>query len=169
MSLWGKLTGQRVWRDGYGRVAWMPVVGRQVGETMDDNQAAFDSIDGYIATFPEETQQKLQALRATIRAAAPDAVERISYQIPTFTWGGDLVHFAAFKNHIGLYPGSSGVAAFQEELSGYTVSKGTVRFPLDEPLPLDLVSRIVAFRVNENQAKAAAKGKKLPRRASDVP
>ncbi len=135
---------------------------------MESNRAGTGSVDEYIAAFPVDVQEKLEAVRATIRAAAPGATERISYQIPTFSLHGNLVHFAAFKNHIGFYPGSSGITAFEGDLAEYAVSKGTVRFPLDKPLPLDLVSRIVAFRVSENQAKAVAKGQKPPRRAADA-
>lgn len=135
---------------------------------MTSDKAGYSSVDEYIAAFPVDLQEKLEAVRATIRAAAPDATERISYQIPTFSLHGNLVHFAAFKNHIGFYPGSSGIAAFEDELAEYAVSKGTVRFPLDRPLPLDLVSRIVTFRISENQAKAAAKRKKPSRGGPDA-
>lgn len=121
----------------------------------------FTSIDEYIATFPPDIQQLLQTMRETIRAEAPGATERISYQMPTFYQHGNLVHFAALKGHIGFYPTSSGVAAFERELGSYASTKGAVRFPLDQPLPLDLVRRITRFRVRENQERAAAKaGKK---------
>jgi uncharacterized protein YdhG (YjbR/CyaY superfamily) len=113
----------------------------------------FNTIDEYIDTFPKSIQDVLQELRRTIRKAAPEAEEAISYQIPTFRLSGNLVHFAAFKNHIGFFPTSSGIRAFKKELSGYELSKGTVRFPMDKPLPLSLVSRIVKFRVKENLAK----------------
>jgi uncharacterized protein YdhG (YjbR/CyaY superfamily) len=122
-----------------------------------ENITGFTSIDEYIATFPEEIQKKLQEMRATIRAAAPDAEEKISYQMPTFTLNGNLVHFAAFKNHIGFYPAPRGIEAFKDELSIYKGAKGSVQFPLDRPLPLELVSRIVKFRVAENLAKAEKK------------
>jgi uncharacterized protein YdhG (YjbR/CyaY superfamily) len=114
----------------------------------------FNTIDEYIRTFPKSIQDILQELRRTIRKAAPEAEEAISYQIPTFRLNGNLVHFAAFKNHIGFFPTSSGIRAFKKELSGYELSKGTVRFPMDKPLPLSLVSRIVKFRVKENLATA---------------
>jgi uncharacterized protein YdhG (YjbR/CyaY superfamily) len=114
----------------------------------------FNTIDEYIRTFPKSIQDILQELRRTIRKAAPEAEEAISYQIPTFKLNGNLVHFAAFKNHIGFFPTSSGIRAFKKELSGYELSKGTVRFPMDKPLPLSLVSRIVKFRVKENLATA---------------
>jgi len=128
---------------------------------MDSNKVRFTSIDEYIAAFPEEIRKILQELRATIKAAAPEAQEKISYQIPTFALKGNLVHFAAFKNHVGFYPTSSGTRAFKKELSIYDGAKGTVRFPLDKPLPLKLISKIVKFRVAENLKKAEIKsGKK---------
>lgn len=117
--------------------------------------ANFDSIDAYIAAFPPEIQALLEAVRSTIRTAAPEATEKISYQMPTFFLHGNLVHFAAFKHHIGLYPAPSGVLAFQAELAPYTYAKGSIRFLFGQPLPLDLIRRIVEFRVAENQAKAA--------------
>jgi uncharacterized protein YdhG (YjbR/CyaY superfamily) len=123
-------------------------------------KAGPNSIDEYIAAFPEATQKLLREMRATIRAAAPEAAEKISYQIPTFFLKGNLVHFGAFKNHIGFYPTSSGTQAFEPELSVYDVSKGTVRFQMGKPLPLDLVTRIVRFRVAENLSRAAAKSQK---------
>lgn len=123
-----------------------------------------NSIDEYIANFPEDIQAKLQALRATIREAAPEAQEAISYGLPTFKLKGNLVHFAAFKNHIGFYPVPSGMAAFQEELSVYKQGKGSVQFSLDEPLPLELVRKIVQFRITENLEKAAARGKKVKKK-----
>ncbi len=110
-------------------------------------------MDEYIATFPAEIQEKLQEMRAAIRAAAPDAEEKISYQMPTFALKGNLVHFAAFKHHIGFYPAPRGIEAFKDELARYKGAKGSVQFPLDEPLPLDLVGRIVKFRVAENLGK----------------
>ncbi len=118
------------------------------------------SIDEYIANCPEDVQKKLKDMRATIKAAAPDATEIISYQIPTFYLKGNLVHFAAFKNHIGFYPTSSGTQAFKKELSIYEGAKGTVRFPIDKPLPLKLISRIVKFRVAENLKRAERKSRK---------
>jgi uncharacterized protein YdhG (YjbR/CyaY superfamily) len=118
------------------------------------------TIDEYIAGFPPEIQKILQKLRATIRKAAPEATETISYQMPTFTLKGNLVHFAAYKNHIGFYPVPSGIEAFKAELSPYHQGRGSVQFPIGEPLPLDLIARIVKFRVLENLEKAAAKGKK---------
>ena len=128
---------------------------------MENNKASFGSIDEYIATFPEETQKILQEIRAAIKAAAPEAVEKISYQMPTFFLNGNLIHFAAFKNHIGVYPTPSGTEAFKTELSVYESGKGSIRFPIDQPMPLKLISEIVRFRVAENQKKAEEKaGKK---------
>lgn len=118
------------------------------------------TIDEYIAGFPPDVQEILQQIRLTIRQAAPDAQETINYQMPTFTFHGNLVHFAAFKNHIGFYPVPSGIEAFREELAPYIAGKGSARFPLDQPIPYDLVSRIVAFRVQENLEKAQAKKKR---------
>ena len=115
--------------------------------------AQFKSIDEYIDAFPRNIQNVLQELRRTIKEAAPQAEETISYRIPTFKLNGNLVHFAAFKNHIGFYPTSSGISAFKKELSRYAGSKGTVRFPIDKPLPLSLIRRIVRFRVKENLEK----------------
>jgi uncharacterized protein YdhG (YjbR/CyaY superfamily) len=126
---------------------------------MESNKAGFSSIDAYIATFPPDVQEILESLRATIRAAAPEAVEKISYQMPTFALKGNLVHFAAFKHHIGFYPTPSGITAFKQELSIYPNAKGSVQFPIDQPLPMDLISRIVRFRVAENLAAAAAKSR----------
>jgi uncharacterized protein YdhG (YjbR/CyaY superfamily) len=120
---------------------------------MEGNKVGFVSIDQYIATFPEEIQKILEELRATIKAAAPDAEERISYQMPTFALKGNLVHFAAWKKHIGFYPTSSGTQAFKHELSIYKGAKGSVKFPIDKPLPLKLIRRIVKFRVAENIKK----------------
>jgi len=113
-----------------------------------------NSIDEYIGTYPSDVQMVLQELRKAIKEAAPEAEETISYQIPTIKLNGNLVHFAAFKNHIGFYPTSSGIKAFKRELSRYEVSTGTVRFPIDEPLPVSLIKRIVRFRVKENLEKA---------------
>ena len=121
---------------------------------MDSKKPGFNSIDEYIQTFPEDIQKILQEVRATIKAAAPDAEEKISYQMPTFFLKGNLIHFAAFKNHIGLYPTPSGTEAFKHELSIYQGAKGSVRLPIDKPMPLKLISKIVKFRVAENLKKA---------------
>ena len=124
---------------------------------MENRKNAFTSIDEYIATFPEDVQKILQELRAVIKASAPDAEEKISYQMPTFALKGNLVHFAAFKKHIGFYPTPSGIQTFKDELSIYESAKGSVQFPIDKPLPLELVSKIVRFRVAENLQKAKPK------------
>jgi len=118
-----------------------------------------NEIDAYIAQFPEEIQVLLLQMRATIHSAAPNATEAISYQIPTFKLNGNLVHFAAYKKHIGFYPASSGIEAFKDELSIYKSAKGSVQFPIDKPLPLELVTRIVQYRVAENLARTARKKK----------
>lgn len=118
------------------------------------------NIDEYIANFPAEIQEKLLKMRTTIGKAAPDAEEKISYQMPTFFLKGNLVHFAALKNHIGFYPAPSAIIAYEKELRRYISSKGAVQFPLNEPLPLDLVTKMVKFRVKENLQKAELKTKK---------
>jgi uncharacterized protein YdhG (YjbR/CyaY superfamily) len=127
---------------------------------MKTRQPAPKNIDEYIAGFPNDVQEILERIRMTIRKAAPDAEETISYQMPTFTLKGNyLVYFAAFKKHIGFYPAPLGNAEFKEDLSVYETGKGTVKFPLDKPIPFDLISKIVMFRAKENLAKAT-KGKK---------
>lgn len=119
-----------------------------------------NTIDEYIMGFPAPVQELLQELRAVIQKAAPDARETINYQIPTFVLHGNLVHFAAFKHHIGFYPTPSGIEAFEAELSAYEGAKGSVKFPIEKPLPFDLISRIVAYRVKENLARAESKRKR---------
>ena len=114
-------------------------------------------IDEYIAGFPKEIQKLLEQIRNTIKQAAPEAEEAIKYAMPTYVLNGNLVHFAAFKNHIGFYPVPSGIEAFKQELSVYKGAKGSVQFPLDKPMPLDLISKIVKFRVKENFVKAKTK------------
>jgi uncharacterized protein YdhG (YjbR/CyaY superfamily) len=111
------------------------------------------TIDDYISAFPDDVQAVLNSIRATINKSAPQAVEAISYRIPTFKLNGNLVHFAAFKNHVGFYPGPSGIKAFKAELSSYKWSKGSVQFPLEKPVPFDLIKKIVAYRVKENLEK----------------
>jgi uncharacterized protein YdhG (YjbR/CyaY superfamily) len=113
----------------------------------------YKTVDEYIKTFPSEIQIILEKIRKTIRRAAPDAVEIISYQMPTFKLNGNLVHFAAFKNHIGFYPIPSGIEAFKQELSPFVAGRGTLRFPLDKPIPYDLIEKVVTFRVKQNLAK----------------
>lgn len=116
------------------------------------NKKAAD-IDEYLNELTEDVRDKLESLRKTIRKAAPDADETINYQIPTFTLNGNLVHFAAFKSHIGFYPGPSAIEAFKKELSIYEGAKGSVQFPLDKKLPFKLISEIVKYRVKENHGK----------------
>jgi uncharacterized protein YdhG (YjbR/CyaY superfamily) len=117
-------------------------------------------IDAYIHPFPDDVRTKLETLRQAIRDAAPEAVEVISYQMPAFRFHGILVYFAGYKNHIGFYPTSSGISVFKEELSGYKNAKGSVQFPLNQPLPIELISNIVKFRVKENLEKEEAKKNK---------
>ncbi len=113
----------------------------------------FKTIDEYIKTFPEEVQVILQKVRSTIHSAAPEATEAISYQMPAFKLNGNLVWFAAFKDHIGFYPIPSGIEAFKEEVSPYIAGKGTLQFPLNQPIPYDLIEKIVTFRAKENLEK----------------
>ena len=117
-------------------------------------------IDEFIAGFPADVQKVLKKVRTTIKKAAPKAEETINYGIPTFTLNGNLVHFSAFKHHIGFYPTPSGIEKFKKELSAYEGAKGSVKFPLDQPIPYDLIAKIVKFRVEENLKKVEAKGKK---------
>ncbi|MBE0430091.1 MAG: DUF1801 domain-containing protein [Thermoleophilia bacterium] len=112
------------------------------------------TIDQYILESPEDVRSMLVQLRETIREAAPQATEKISYRMPTFYHNGNLVHFAAFKHHIGFYPTPSGMEAFKEELRKYKGAKGSVQFPIDEPLPLKLIADIIKFRVSENSQKS---------------
>jgi uncharacterized protein YdhG (YjbR/CyaY superfamily) len=128
--------------------------------TMATSQTAPRDIDDYIALFPDDVRHTLEKIRMTVRKAAPNAQETISYQIPTFTLNDNLVRFAAFKKHIGFYPGPSRIEKFKDELSAYNGAKDSVQFPLDKPVPFSLISRIVKFRVNENLKKAEAKRKK---------
>jgi uncharacterized protein YdhG (YjbR/CyaY superfamily) len=113
----------------------------------------YSDIDQYIASFPADTQKILGKIRTTISSAAPDAKETINYGIPTFTLKGNLVHFAAFDKHIGFYPTPSGIAKFSKELSVYEGAKGSVKFPIDKPIPFDLITEIVKFRVEESLSK----------------
>ena len=126
---------------------------------MKKEMVAVKNIDDYLSAFPQDTVVKLQQLREAIQKAAPAATEAISYAIPTFKQEGNLVHFAGYKNHIGFYPGSAGIEAFEKELSAYNLSKGTVQFPLDKPLPLSLVNKIVKYRVKQNLERTKAKKK----------
>jgi uncharacterized protein YdhG (YjbR/CyaY superfamily) len=127
---------------------------------MESNKKVYASIDEYIADCPEDVQKILKEIRAVIHAAAPDALEKISYQMPAFTLEGNLVYFAAFKKHIGFYPTPSGTDQFKREIAGYQAAKGSIQFPLDQPMPYDLIRQIVEFRVQDNLEKAAAKSKK---------
>jgi uncharacterized protein YdhG (YjbR/CyaY superfamily) len=116
------------------------------------------AVDDYFADLPAPVRARMDELRATIRRAAPQAEETISYKMPAFTFHGILVYYAAFKNHIGFYPRVSGLKAFEKDLAGYKTAKGSVQFPLDRPLPLDIITNIVKFRVNENRDRT----KKVP-------
>ena len=128
---------------------------------MEPPKVTYHTIDEYIATFPAVIQARLQELRAAIKTAAPGAEEKISYQMPAFALNGILVYFAGWKNHIGFYATPNGNEAFKEELSAYEYAKGSIKFPNDQPLPLDLITRMVKFRVAENLTKAARKSKKV--------
>jgi uncharacterized protein YdhG (YjbR/CyaY superfamily) len=162
---WGK---RKIRAGAVGRFAWLPYrdggsecfSGSDERNDMKTDQTAPQNIDEYIAGFPHDVQEILEKIRMTIRKAAPDAEETINYQIPTFTLKGNLVHFAAFKKHIGFYPTPTGIEKFKNELSVYEGAKGSVKFPLDKPIPFALISKIVKFRVKENLARAEAKGKK---------
>ncbi len=124
---------------------------------MDSNKKIPDNIDEYIRLFPQTVQTILEKFRQTIRNAAPQAGETISYQMPTFRLNGNLVHFAAYKNHIGFYPTPSGIEAFKDELARYETSKGAIKFPIHEELPWDLIRKIVEYRVTQNLAKKKKK------------
>jgi uncharacterized protein YdhG (YjbR/CyaY superfamily) len=119
----------------------------------------YTTIDEYISSFPKNIQKLLGDVRSVIRKVAPDSVEAISYGIPTFKLNGNLVHFAAFKNHIGFYPTPNGIEEFEKELSVYKQGKGSVQFPVDQPLPLDLISKIVKYRVKKNSEKNSIRKK----------
>ena len=122
---------------------------------MDTEKSAPSNIDEYIAGFAPEVQEILQKIRGIVRATAPEAKEKIAYQMPTFTLNGkNLVHFAAFKHHIGFYPTPSGTEKFQAEIAGYKHAKGSIQFPLDMPIPYDLIEKIVKFRISENPPKS---------------
>ena len=125
---------------------------------MKGDTQSYTTIDEYIATCPKEVQLKLQELRKIIKAAAPEAEEKISYQMPAFFQDGPLVYFGASKNHIGFYPTGIGVEAFKDELSGYVTTKGSIHLLMDKPLPNDLIQRIVRFKISENLKKAEVKG-----------
>ena len=124
---------------------------------MEKTKAIATTIDQYISEAPQEVQERLNNLRTVINAEVPDAEERIAYAMPTFSQNGNLVHFAYFKNHIGFFPAPSGIENFKDELAKYKTSKGTVQFPLNEEIPMDLVREIVRFRLKENLAKVSKK------------
>jgi uncharacterized protein YdhG (YjbR/CyaY superfamily) len=125
------------------------------------NKISSKDIDKYISGFPKEVQTILKKIRSTIKKSAPDAEEIINYGIPTFTLKGNLVHYAAFKSHIGLYPTPTGIKKFKKELSAYEGAKGSVKFPLDGSIPYALITKIVKFRVKENLERAKSKAEKL--------
>ena len=133
---------------------------------MKESDETVTTIDDYIAGHPPKIRARLAAMRRTIRKHAPEAEEKISYRIPTFYLGGNLVHFAAFNRHVGFYPGAAGIAAFQDALAPYKSAKGSVQFPHDEPLPLELVAEIVRFRVAQQASRPAGRGQKRPSKAS---
>ena len=118
------------------------------------------NIDGYITGFPEQIRRKLEEMRMILKKAAPQAEETINYGVPTLILSGNLVHFGGFKNHIGFYPAPSGIEAFKKELSVYGGAKGSIKFPVDKPLPTTLITKIVKFRVKENLEKAKQRSKK---------
>lgn len=127
---------------------------------MEANKNDYKNIDEYISLYPSEIQDKLQELRKVIKESAPEATEKISWRMPTFDLYGNLVHFAVFKKHIGFYPGADGIAEFQERIAEYKSSKGAVQFPIDKPIPYDLIREIVRFRVKENLRAAEEKKQK---------
>lgn len=122
-----------------------------------EEKRSYKDIDEYISGFPADVRERLEKLRSVIREAAPQAKETISYQMPTFQLNGNLVHFAAFKNHIGFYPAPSGIERFKDQIAPYVNAKGSVQFPLDRELPFNLISEIVKFRVRENLGKKKAR------------
>ena len=125
---------------------------------MENSKPIVSTIDDYIAGYPAEVQERLRTIRALVRGIAPNAIESISYGMPTFKEGGTLVHFAAFKNHIGLYGASGAAEAFKDEIGNNKTTKGSIQFPSDRPLPLDLIRRIVEFRVTEARERVASRG-----------
>jgi uncharacterized protein YdhG (YjbR/CyaY superfamily) len=132
---------------------------------MDSRKNTYSNIDEYILTFPREAQEKLREMRAVIKEVAPEADEKISYQMPAFRLKGILVYFAAFQHHIGFYPTGGVLDKFEKELASYKRGKGSIQFPMDEPLPLELIRKIVKFRVAENLRKAKEKlEKQAPRK-----
>jgi uncharacterized protein YdhG (YjbR/CyaY superfamily) len=130
-----------------------------IGGYVDKQAVSIQTIDDYIRSFPPEVQKRLKAIRQLVAKLAPDAQEQISYQMPTFYLNGNLVHFAAFENHIGFYPTPHGIEAFQKELSKYKNGKGSVQFPLDEPLPMKLIERMVKYRIAKNRSKTKTRAR----------
>jgi len=124
---------------------------------MKSQKSNFKTIDEYIKIFPKDIQKILETVRQTIKKAAPEAEEAISYQMPTFKLNGNLVHFAAFKNHIGFYPTPSGTKEFKKEISVFRSGKGSIQFPIDKPMPLSLIKKIVKYRVKESVTAAKKK------------
>lgn len=118
------------------------------------DKTTYKTVDEYIEAFPGGVRDKLKAMRAAVKQAAPDAEEKISYRMPTYMQHGPLVYFAAFKGHIGFYPTASGIEAFKDEFSAYKSGKGSVQFPLDQPLPFELITRVVEFKLEDNAGKA---------------
>lgn len=119
-----------------------------------------NEIDEYISQFPKETADILNKIRSVIKEIAPEAKEKISYQVPTFYLHGNFMHFGAYKNHVSIYPGASGIENFKGKLTAYKTSKGTVQFPIDKPIPYELIGEITRFRIAENQKKAKDKTKR---------
>ena len=124
---------------------------------MKSNESSSSKVDDFIAKYPPDVQQILQKIRGIIREVAPEAQEKLNYGIPTFTLNGNLVHYSALKDHIGFYPTPSGIEKFKKQLSAYEGAKGSVKFPLDQPIPYDLIRKVTEFRVKEQQAKAKKK------------
>jgi uncharacterized protein YdhG (YjbR/CyaY superfamily) len=124
---------------------------------MEKTKVVPETVDQYIAAFPADVKKRMQQLRKTIKAGAPNADELISYQMPGYKYFGMLVYFAAYKNHIGFYPGAGGLLEFYKELSSFKSAKGSVQFPHDEPIPYDIISKIVKFRVKQNEEKFSLK------------
>ena len=127
---------------------------------MGEEKIVIKSIDEYISQFPDDVREILQTLRTVIKEAAPEAEEKISWKMPTFALHGNLVHFAAYKNHVGFYPAPSGIEAFKDELSVYKGAKGSIQFPIKQEIPYELICKIVKFRVDENNRQAESKLKK---------
>ena len=120
---------------------------------MESTKKVTSTIDEHIAQFPEDIQKKLQQIRELVKSLAPGATETIAYGIPTFRLNGNLVYFAGYAQHIGFYPGSEAIEVFKQDLAGYKTSKGTIQFPLDQPLPLELIRKITLYRVQKNTKK----------------